>query len=281
MSVNAADGEGRLSAIPPGPMESDALLIERPHPGVAVMAIHSKPLGVLRFGVKRAIWAALHELESDPQVRCLVLTGFERAFSVGSDIRDFSTEVGWLLENDYVEAGLNAAIEASRLPVLAAINGFAMGGGAVLSLSCDIRLAAQSARIGFPEVKVGAFASGSGTQRLPRLVGRGRALDLLLTGRTIAAAEAYQIGLVEYLLPDDHLMLKTLDLAAEIAANAPLAVAASKRCVNTGLREGFEVGLALEREMRVHTGRGADALEGRNAFLEKRAPNFTETLTGD
>lgn len=281
MSGNAVGAEGHFYAIPPGPMESDAILVERPRTGVAVVTIRSKPLGVLRFGVKRAIWAILRELEADAQVRCLVLTGFERAFSVGSDIRDFSTEVGWLLENDYVEAGLNAAMEASRLPVLAAINGFAMGGGAVLSLACDIRLAAQSAHIGFPEVKIGAFASGSGTQRLPRLVGRGRALDLLLTGRTIDAAEAYQIGLVEYLLPDDQLMLKTLDLAAEIAANAPLAVAASKRCVNTGLREGFDVGLALEQEMRVRTGRGADALEGRNAFLEKRAPNFTETLVKD
>lgn len=281
MSDKAAGAEGHSHAIPPGEMESDAVQIERPRTGVAVLSIRSKPLGVLRFGVKRAIWAALQDLEADPQVRCLVLTGFERAFSVGSDIRDFSTEVGWLLENDYVEAGLNEAIENSRLPVLAAINGFAMGGGAVLSLSCDIRLAAQSARIGFPEVKVGAFASGSGTQRLPRLVGRGRALDLLLTGRTIDAAEAYQIGLVEYLLPDDQLMPKTLDLAAEIAANAPLAVAASKRCVNTGLRQGFDVGLALEREMRVRTGRGLDAIEGRNAFLEKRPPNFTETLIGD
>jgi enoyl-CoA hydratase/carnithine racemase len=280
MNVNARGAGGQFSPIPPGDIESDAILVEQVRPGVAVMAIHSKPLGVLRFGVKRAILDALRELEANPQVRCLVLTGFERAFSVGSDIRDFSTEVGWLLENDFVEAGLNAAIEASRLPVLAAINGFAMGGGAVLSLACDIRLAAQSARIGFPEVKVGAFASGSGTQRLPRLVGRGRALDLLLTGRTIDAAEAYQIGLVEYLLPDDQLMIKTFDLAAQIAANAPLAVAASKRCVNTGLLDGFEVGLALERELRVRTGRGVDALEGRNAFLEKRTPNFTETLCG-
>lgn len=269
------------AAIPPGPMERDAVLVEMPRPGVAVVTIQSKPLGVLRFGVKRAIWTALLELEANPHIRCVVLTGFERSFSVGSDIRDFSTEVGWLLENDYVEAGLNSAIEASRLPVLAAINGFAMGGGAVLALACDIRLAAQSARIGFPEVKVGAFASGSGTQRLPRLIGRGRALDLLLTGRTVNADEALQIGLIEYLLPDDQLLLGAIELASEIAANAPLAVAASKRCVNTGLREGFEAGLALEREERVRTGRGADAVEGRTAFLEKRAPNFTETLPGD
>ena len=280
MSPVLPEADRQYPTIPPGPMEREAVVVEQPRPGVAVMTIQSRPLGVLRFGVKRAIWATLLDLEADPVVRCLVLTGFERSFSVGSDIRDFSTDVGWLLENDYVEAGLNAAIEASRLPVLAAINGFAMGGGAVLTLACDVRLAAHSARIGFPEVKVGAFASGSGTQRLPRLVGRGRALDLLLTGRTVEAAEAYQMGLVEYLVPDEQLLIKALALAEEIAANAPLAVSASKRCVNTGLREGYEVGLALEREMRVRTGGGADSVEGRNAFLEKRAPNFTETLSG-
>lgn len=265
-----------LTYFPPGPVESESIAVEKPLPGVALVKIQSRPLGVLRFGVKRALWSTLLRLETDPQVRCLVLTGLERAFSVGSDIRDFSTEIEWLVENERVEAGLNAVIEASRLPVLAAVNGFALGGGAVLALACDIRLAAQSARFGFPEVKVGAFASGSGTQRLSFLVGRGRALDLLLTGRTVEAGEALAIGLVEYVLPDDQLLPKALALAAEIATNAPLAVAASKRCVSTGLRKGFEAGLAMEREMRLRTGRGPDAIEGRAAFLEKRPPSFSE-----
>jgi len=257
-----------------GVIESTAIQVARPRDGVAQITIASQPLGVLRFGVKRALQARLAELEADPQTRCVVLTGVERAFSVGSDIRDFSQQVGWLLENEYVEAGLNAAIQASRLPVIAAINGFALGGGAVLTLACDIRIAAQSATFGFPEVKVGAFASGSGTQRLPRLVGRGRALDLLLTGRTIDAAEAYQIGLVEYVVPDEELLERALDVAAQIAANAASAVAASKRCVNIGLQDGFEAGLAQERKLRVETGAGPDAIEGRNAFLEKREPRF-------
>ena len=150
---------------PLDPMERAAVLVERPSDGVVLLTIASKPLGVLRFGVKRALQAVLAELEADRSVRCVVLTGVEKAFSVGSDIRDFSLEVGWLLENEYVEAGLNAAIENSRLPVIAALNGFALGGGAVLALACDIRVAARSLKIGFPEVKVGAFASGSGTQR--------------------------------------------------------------------------------------------------------------------
>jgi enoyl-CoA hydratase/carnithine racemase len=280
-------------------LETDAILVERPLPGVVLITIRSKPLGVLRFGVKRALQETLARLEPDRSVHCVVLTGLEKAFSVGSDIKNFSTEIGWLLENDYtfsvgsdiknfsteigwllendyIEAGLNAVIENSRLPVVAAINGFAMGGGAVLTLACDIRMAAQSAKFGFPEVKVGAFASGSGTQRLPRLVGRGRALDLLMTGRTIDADEALRIGLVEHLVPDEELLDQALDLASTIAANAPLAVSASKHCVTVGLRDGFEAGLAAEREMRVRTGRGPDALEGRNAFLEKRQPDFKE-----
>jgi enoyl-CoA hydratase len=144
----------------------------------------------------------------------------------------------------------------------------------VLALACDFRTASESARFGFPEVKVGAFASGSGTQRLPRLVGRGRALDLLLTGRVITAQEALQYGLVEYVFKDDELLTKTLEIATTIASYSGLVTAAAKTCVNRGLREGWQIGLSLESELRVKTGRGVDAIEGRNAFLEKRDPQF-------
>ena len=256
--------------------ETNAITVERPRQGVALITISSEPLGVLRFNVKRALQSTLAALEADSAVHCVVLTGVGRAFSVGSDIRDFRQDVGWLLENEYVEAGLNAAIEASRLPVIAACNGHTLGGGAVLALASDIRIAAESAQFGFPEVKVGAFASGSGTQRLPRLVGRGRALDLLLTGRTVDATEALTIGLVEYVIPDDELLERALDLATQIAANAAPALAATKCCVNIGLRDGFEAGLAQERRLRVETGVGPDAAEGKAAFLEKRRPRFTE-----
>lgn len=259
---------------PESEIERQALAVSRPAAGVAVVEIRSQPLGVLRFQVKRALLEVLAELEQDEGVRCLVLTGAERAFSVGSDIRSFSQEVGWLLENEHLEAGLNAAIEASRLPVIAACNGFTLGGGAVLALACDFRTAARSAQFGFPEVKLGAFASGSGTQRLPRLVGRGRALELLLTGRTIPAEEALQIGLVEFIFEDDRLMDETLALASQIAAHPAEIAAATKNCVNTGLRVGWEAGLARERELRVSTGAGPAAREGRQAFLEKRPPRF-------
>lgn len=257
-------------------LERIIIKVGYPQAGVALVEIASEPLGVLRFDVKRTLQEVLAELEGNRQVRCMVLTGTGRAFSVGSDIKDFRQDIGWLLENEYVEAGLNAAIENSRLPVIAACNGFTLGGGAVLALACDIRIAAKSAKFGFPEVKVGAFASGSGTQRLPQLIGRGRALDLLLTGRTIDADDALEIGLVEYVVADDELLEHALDIASQIAANASPAVSATKRCVNVGLREGIESGLAMERQLRVETGTGPDAAEGKAAFLEKRAPEFIE-----
>jgi enoyl-CoA hydratase/carnithine racemase len=256
--------------------ERESIEVSFPSDGVAVIRIKSQPLGVLRFGVKRALKEVILQLEGDRSVRAVILTGFEKAFSVGSDINDFSTEIGWLLENDYIEADLNATLENSRLPIIAAVNGFAFGGGAVLALACDIRVASEDAQFGFPEVKVGAFASGSGTQRLPRLVGRGRALDLLMTGRAIDAVEALQIGLVEYVVSDEDLAAAAIEVAIQIGQNAARAVSASKYCVNVGLRDGFEAGLAAEREMRIQTGRGPDAEEGRRAFIEKRKPKFVE-----
>ncbi len=256
------------------PEEASAIQVTRPYEGVAVITICSEPLGVLRHAVKRALMSVLKQLDADLTVRCAVLTGVGKAFSVGSDIRDFSPEAGWLLENDYWEAALNQQLEDCRFPIIAACNGHTLGGGAVLALACDIRVAAASARFGFPEVKVGAFASGSGTQRLPRLVGRGRALDLLLTGRVITAEEALRYGLIEYVHPDEAMLEKATELAALIASYSGPVTAATKLCVNRGLRDGWQAGLALESDLRVKTGRGADAQEGRNAFLEKREPKF-------
>ena len=254
--------------------ELETLEVSHPFEGVIMITIKSQPLGVLRHAVKRSLFHIIEDLEKDESIRCAVLSGTGKAFSVGSDIRDFSQEVGWLLENDYWESGLNQKFEDTRFPIIAACNGYTLGGGAVLALSCDFRTAGISSKFGFPEVKIGAFASGSGTQRLPRLVGRGRALELLLTGRIISAEEAMQFGLIEYLFPDEDLIPKTLDIAKQIASYSGLVTAATKKCVNKGLRDGWDKGLNLESDLRVKTGRGDDAVEGRNAYLEKREPKF-------
>ncbi len=256
--------------------ETSAIEVTRPRDGVVLITITSEPLSVLRHSVKRALMSTLVELEKDISVRCAILTGIGKAFSVGSDINDFSQEVGWLLENDYWESTLNQMIEDARFPIIAACNGHALGGGAVLALACDFRVASEQAKFGFPEVKVGAFASGSGTQRLPRLVGRGRALDLLLTGRIITAQEALHYGLIEYLFPVDGFLDQVLNIASMIGSYSGLVTAATKKCVNVGLIEGTKAGLALESDLRVKTGRGPDSIEGRAAFLEKRPPNFNK-----
>ena len=256
--------------------ESSSIIVSRPGDGVAVITIASEPLGVLRHSVKRALMTTLSGLEKDNSVRCAVLTGTGKAFSVGSDINDFSQEVGWLLENDYWESTLNQMIEDARFPIIAACNGHALGGGAVLALACDFRVASENAKFGFPEVKVGAFASGSGTQRLPKLVGRGRALDLLLTGRVINAQEALQYGLVEYLFPQEGFLESVLEIATTIASYSGSVTAATKKCVTTGINEGTKAGLAMESDLRVKTGRGPDSIEGRSAFLEKRTPRFNK-----
>jgi len=256
--------------------ETSAIVVTRPLDGVVQITITSEPLGVLRHKVKRALMSTLVELENDLTVRCAILTGTGKSFTVGSDINDFSQDVGWLLENDYWEATLNQMIEDARFPIIAACNGHALGGGAVLALACDFRAAAENAKFGFPEVKVGAFASGSGTQRLPKLVGRGRALDMLLTGRVITAREAYEFGLVEYIFPDDRLLEEVISIAGQIASYSGLVTSATKKCVNTGINKGTAAGLAMESDLRVKTGRGKDAIEGRSAFLEKRKPKFNE-----
>jgi len=261
-------------SLPAGRIETESVQVSESRDGVVELTIASKPLGVLRTGVKRALRETLARLERESAVRCLVLTGVQAAFSVGSDIREFRQEPGWLLESELVENDLNDAIERSSLPVIAACNGHTFGGGAVLALACDMRIAAASARFGFPEVQVGAFASGGGTQRLPRLVGRGRAMDLLFTGRIIDAREALAIGLVEDVVPDAKLMERARELATRIASAPASAIGASKRCVNTGLRDGIANGMGLELRLAVETGLTEDAVEGQRAFMEKRIPRF-------
>jgi enoyl-CoA hydratase len=179
-----------------------------------------------------------------------------------------------LLEAQSIEQGLCLALADSRLPVIAACNGLTLGGGLVLACACDIRIAAASARFGVPEVKVGTFASGSGTQLLPRLIGRGQAMMLLVTGEIIDAAAALRLGLVEDVVPDSELLDHALDMAAGIATLPAAAIAATKRCVTVGLRNGMAAGLLLEAELSVELGLSDDAAEGQQAFMEKRQPRF-------
>jgi enoyl-CoA hydratase/carnithine racemase len=268
------DGRDQLAVDWSGPVEASAVTVHYAGDGVAVLTLGSVPLGVLRQAVKRAIREALLGCEADPAVRALIITGSGRAFSVGSDVKEFVADPAWLGPAARVDQGLNLMIEGSRLPVIAALNGLTLGGGLELALACDVRMAAASARLGLPEVVVGAFASAGGTQRLPRLVGPGRALELLFTGRTLDAPEAQRIGLVEDVVPDAELLPQAIALARAIASMPVPGVAATKRCVQVGLRDGRSAGHWLETELTVSVGLTEDAIEGQRAFIGKREAHF-------
>jgi len=248
--------------------------ISAPVPGVALIRLTAKPMGVMTVAARARLTTAIAAMADDDAVRCVVLTGEGRAFSAGSNIREFEVSTEWIEGARVTEAALNECIANSPVPVIAACNGITLGGGAVLALACDMRVAAASATFGFPEVKLGAMAGATGTQRLPQLVGVGHALRLMLTGRTIDAAEALRIGLVEEVVADEELMPRAIQLAQEIGAVSRAAVRATKRCVRAGVAAGFDAGMRLEAETTAPLGLTADAIEGKAAFVEKRAPKF-------
>jgi enoyl-CoA hydratase/carnithine racemase len=239
-----------------------------------LVRIVSQPLGAFTVQARRELKAFLERAHIDHAARCIVLTGRGPAFSVGSNIREFEATPEWIEAARLAETDLNETIERGPLPVIAACNGHTLGGGAVMALACDFRIAGHSATFGVPEVKIGAMPTATGTMRLPLLVGRGQALRLMLTGQSINAEEAYRIGIFEELVDDDKLLDRTLEIARQIAAVSPKAVGASRRCVSAGLRLGYDAGLAMEAEITVPLGLSDDAIEGKAAFVEKRAPRF-------
>jgi enoyl-CoA hydratase len=220
--------------------------------------------------------AAFTELAADLAVRAVVITGAgDKAFVAGADISGLSA-----LEAEGARALSERGqrvfdrIEWLGKPVIAAINGMALGGGCELALACHVRVAAESARIGTPEVKLGLICGYGGTQRLPRLVGRGRALELLLTGEPVDAEEALRIGLVNRVVPGARLLDEAEVIARRMAANGPLALRATLEAVNGGLDRPLAEGLEGEAALFAETLGSEDAREGTRAFLEKRPARF-------
>lgn len=225
--------------------------------------------------VRRELLTALDALEPDDRVRVVVITGAgEKAFVAGADIGEFADRTP--LEQRAAMEGRRVfeAIAAFPKPVIASINGFALGGGCELALACDVRIAARSARLGQPEVNLGILPGGGGTQRLPRLVGLGRAMRLILTGELIDAEEAERIGLVDLLVEDDELRDRTRELATSIAVRSPVALKLIKQAVRASAEMPLAAGLELERELFITAFASEDRTEGVRAFLEKRTPEF-------
>ena len=216
--------------------------------------------------------AAISQVEADDEVRVVVLTGAGRSFVAGADIGEmvnFSAIDG---KKFGVHGGsIFLRLENLSKPVIAAVNGFALGGGCELAMACDIRLASEKAKFGQPEVGLGITPGFGGTQRLPRIVGISKAMELILTAKVIGAAEAKEIGLVSQVYAPEELMDKALELANAICANAPIAVSESKRCIRMGMQTDIATGSAFEAEAFGVTCGTQDKNEGMGAFLEKRA----------
>jgi methylglutaconyl-CoA hydratase len=220
--------------------------------------------------------AAIEECMSDASVRCVIVTGAgDRAFCAGADLKE---RAGMSEEETRSTVAVIretiANLETLPMPVLAAINGAALGGGLELALACDIRIAAQTAKLGLTETSLGIIPGAGGTQRLPRLVGIGRAKELVFTARRIEAEDALRIGLIEYMAPASELLAKTMELAVQIARNAPIALAQSKHAIHHGLQGNLASGLVIEQRAYEATLPTKDRLEGLRAFKEKRQPVY-------
>ncbi|MGH7719222.1 MAG: enoyl-CoA hydratase/isomerase family protein [Gemmatimonadaceae bacterium] len=223
-----------------------------------------------------ALLGALDGAARDDNVRVIVLTGAgDKAFVAGADIGEFE---GRSPVDQYRTMKLPTifdAVERHRVPVIAAVNGFCLGGGMELALACDIRIASSGARFGQPEVNLGIIPGGGGTQRLPRIVGQGAALRLILTGEMIDAAEALRIGLVEEVVSPEHLLARATAIAETIASKSPVAVAAAKEATRAAMSLPLQEGLKLETALFQLCFSSDDKAEGVRAFLEKRGANFT------
>ena len=244
----------------------DVIRVER-EGAVVTLTIDHPPANAINGDVVEGLAEGLANAEADESCRALVITGNgPKFFSAGADITAFSggsEAIGKAAE-------LTLGLEASRLPVIAAVNGIAFGGGCELTLACDIRIAARTARFGQPEIKLGIIPGWGGTQRLPRLVGRARATELLLTGDPIDADRALAIGLVSEVVDADDLPAAAQRWAALMASRAPLALAATKRAMRSGAHVPLTDALEVERKEFAALFGTEDAAEGISAFLQKR-----------
>ena len=242
---------------------------------VATITLDRPPVNAVNLEVIDDFLSAVAGLADDPAVRAVVITGIDGRFCAGADIammRDVS-RVNHERVRRWVD--VQAALEASSKPVIAAINGYAFGGGAELALACDFRWMAADAAIGFPEIGLGIFPGAGGTQRLTRLLGPARALEVMVSGRRLTAAEALELGLVQHVVARDALAPSVRAFARELTAKPTRAIGLLKRCVYGGWGRPLAEGLELERQAVFEVIATRDAAEGLDAFLQKRPPRFT------
>lgn len=256
-------------------MDFENLLFKK-EGNIGILSVNRpKALNALNSATLKEINQAIDMIEKDDEIHILILTGEGRAFVAGADISEMKVlNAHEAREFAKLGSGTFRKIELMEKPVIAAVNGFALGGGCELSMCCDIRIASEKAKFGQPEVGLGIIPGFAGTQRLSRLVGLGRAKELIFTADMIDANEAYRIGLVNKVVPAEELMNEAMKLANKILSKGQLAVRFAKTSMNRGAETDIETGMAIERDLFGLCFATEDQKEGMGAFLEKRSPNY-------
>jgi enoyl-CoA hydratase/carnithine racemase len=250
------------------------LLIERPSNEIVVLRLNRPQVrNALNLAVRARLADEVTRHAADADIRCLIITGSDAAFAAGADISEMAEAGPIEVMARNLQKYWRAIMDCPK-PVIAAVEGFALGGGLELALCADIIVAGEGARLGLPEVKIGILPGGGGTQKLARLVGRQRAMLLLMTGKLFSATDAYAMGVISEVAPAGQALPRALEIAAEIAAMPPISVMQIKEIVNAGLNAPLDTALMLERKALQLQFATRDQKEGMRAFLEKRKPKF-------
>ncbi len=250
------------------------LIVEREN-GYALVRLHRPDaLNALNSQLMAELSAFLDAIDTDDDIRCIILTGSEKAFAAGADIKEMSSKSYAEMFTENFFAGVSDRIARFRKPIIAAVSGYALGGGCELAMLCDFIIAAESAKFGQPEINLGVAPGIGGSQRLTRYVGKSKAMDMILTGRMMDAAEAERAGLVSRVVANDQLVEEAKKTAAKIASQSPLAVMMNKELVDAAYETTLTQGVRFERRLFHSLFAFEDQKEGMAAFVEKRKPEF-------
>ena len=254
-------------------MDFENVIVEKDGSIAVVTLNRPQALNALSYALVKDLCLAMQELDRDAEVRVIIVTGGEKVFAAGADIKEMADRGPF---DDRIQERLNYRDQINNIskPVIAAVSGFALGGGCELAMSCDMIIASESARFGQPEVNLGIIPGSGGTQRLTHLVGKHRAMELVLTGDIINAADAERLGLVNRVVPVELFLEEAKNIARKIAAKPALAIKAAKEAVLKAANTSLDQGLEFERKSFYLLFASQDRAEGMKAFLEKRKPEF-------